>query len=101
MKNKGRDVLPLLIQLKKNIKKYKYFCHIHTKKSHHDILLGKNWRNYLYRNLLGNKEIISEIISDFERFDKLGFIFPEVYFEIIKKIENYENIISIRKYVLG
>ena len=92
VKNKGRDVLPLLIQLKKNVKNYKYFCHIHSKKSYHDSLLGEKWRNYLYQNLLGNKETISEILSDFERFDKLGFIFPEVYYEIIKKIDNYENI---------
>ena len=89
--NKGRDVLPLLIQLKKNVKNYKYFCHIHSKKSYHDSLLGEKWRKYLYQNLLGNKDIISEIISDFERFDRLGFIFPEAYFEIIKKIDNYEN----------
>ena len=91
VENKGRDVLPLLNQLKQYVKSYKYFCHIHTKKSYHDFLLGEKWRNYLYQNLLGNKEIISEIISDFERFDKLGFIFPEVYFEIIKKIDNYDH----------
>ena len=91
VKNKGRDVLPLLIQLKANIKNYKYFCHIHTKKSLHDSLLGEKWRNYLYQNLLGNKETISEILSEFERFDKLGFIFPEVYYKIINKIDNYEN----------
>jgi len=91
VKNKGRDVLPLIIQLKEQIKKYKYFCHIHTKKSAHDIVLGNNWRNYLYKNLLGSKELITEIISDFEKFDKLGFIFPEVYYEIIKKIDNYDS----------
>ena len=90
--NMGRDVLPLIIQLKNKIKKYKYFCHIHTKKSSHDIILGNNWRNYLYKNLLGSKEVISEIISDFENYEKLGFIFPEVYYEIIKKIDNYDNI---------
>lgn len=91
VKNKGRDVLPLIIQLKDKIKKYKYFCHIHTKKSAHDIVLGNNWRNYLYKNLLGSKELITDIISDFEKFDKLGFIFPEVYYEIIKKIDNYDD----------
>ena len=34
VKNKGRDILPLLIQLNnKIIKNYKYFCHIHSKKT--------------------------------------------------------------------
>lgn len=73
------------------MKKYKYFCHIHTKKSKHNTILGSNWRNYLYYNLLGSKEIISEILSDFENYEKLGFIFPEVYYDIIKNINDYDN----------
>ena len=91
VENKGRDVLPLLIQLKQKIKKYKYLCHIHTKKSNHDIILGNNWRNYLYNNLLGSTEIISYILNEFETYEYLGFIFPEVYYEIIKKIDEYDN----------
>ena len=89
--NKGRDVLPLITQMKYHIKNYKYFCHIHTKKSKHDALLGSNWRNYLYNNLLGNKRIISEILFDFENYEKLGFIFPEVYYDIIKNIDDYDS----------
>ena len=89
VENKGRDVLPFLNQMKFKIKNYKYFCHIHTKKSKHDTFLGFNWRNYLYGNLLGNKEIISDILIDFEKYGKLGFIFPEVYYGIIKDTNNY------------
>lgn len=77
--------------MKFKIKNYKYFSHIHTKKSKHDTILGTNWRNYLYENLLGSKDIISEILSDFEHFEKLGFIFPDVYYDIIKDIDNYET----------
>ena len=81
--NKGRDVLPLLIQLKNKIKYYKYFCHIHSKKSKTSPIIGKNWRNYLLNNLLGNAETVSEILSDFENMDKLGFIYPETFYDII------------------
>ena len=88
--NKGRDILPLLIQLKNVIKNYKYFCHIHTKKSLH-IILGEEWRNYLYNNLLGNNEIISEILTEFENNEKLGFIYPEPYYKIL-------NIFGMQKY---
>ena len=77
VKNKGRDVYPLIFQLKNVINKYKYFCHIHTKKSLHTPEFGDNWRKYLYGNLLGNKDIISEILSNFENIEKLGIIFPE------------------------
>ena len=82
--NIGRDVLPLLIQLKNIIKKYKYFCHIHTKKSFH-IDFGEEWRNYLYYNLLGNNEIISEILTEFEKYDNLGFIYPEPYYKVLNE----------------
>ena len=82
LENKGRDVMPLLIQMKNKVKKYKYICHIHTKKSVF-IDIGENWRNYLYNNLLGNENIISEILSDFENNDKLGFSFPENYYKAL------------------
>ena len=83
VENKGRDILPLLNQLKNMVKKYKYICHIHSKKTENHPYLGKNWRYYLYNNLLGSKEIVSEILSDFENYDRLGFIFPETYFQIL------------------
>ena len=79
--NKGRDVLPFLNQLQNQIKKYKYICHIHTKKSNH-INFGEDWRNYLFNNLLGNDKIISEILTEFERNTYLGIIFPEIYYKV-------------------
>ena len=82
LENKGRDVMPFLIQMKNKIKKYKYICHIHTKKSLF-IDIGENWRNYLYNNLLGTKNIVLEILSDFENNDKLGFTFPENYYKAL------------------
>ena len=62
--NKGRDVLPLLLQLNfKIIKKYKYFCHIHTKKTTFTNF-GDDWRKYLLENLLGSKDIVAEIAKN-------------------------------------
>ena len=81
--NKGRDVLPLLTQLKNKIKQYKYLCHIHSKKSKISPIIGIKWRKYLFENLLGNTKIVSELLSDLENNDKLGFIFPETFYEII------------------
>ena len=84
VKNKGRDVLPFLVQVKSKYRKYKYLCHIHSKKSKHSPKIGELWRKYLYNNLLGNINIVSEILSDFEKNKKLGFIFPETYYAKIK-----------------
>lgn len=109
--NKGRDVLPLLTQLKGRIKNYKYICHIHSKKSKTSPEIGISWRNYLYNNLLGNNKIISEILSDFESLDNLGFILPETFYEIInlsliltrknKKYMNYILKIIFKNYKIG
>ena len=82
LENKGRDVLPLIIQLKKIYHKYRFICHIHTKKSLHS-KMGDEWRNYLFNNLLGSKDIISEILTDFENNDKLGLIFPKIYYKLL------------------
>jgi hypothetical protein len=84
IENKGRDILPFLIQMGEVIDKYKYLCHLHSKKSLHAPELGNKWRNYLFNNLLGTTEIISEILSEFENYEKLGFIFPENYYKILK-----------------
>lgn len=89
--NRGRDVFPFIKQMKREFKKYKYICHIHTKKSVHKKFLGTYWREYIYENLIGNKDIISEIIYDFEKNEKLGFIFPEAYYDLIKGIKDFEN----------
>lgn len=97
--NKGRDVLPLLKQLNnKIIKKYKYFCHIHSKKTSFTNF-GDEWRHYLLENVLGSNSVVSEILTYYENNDKLGFIFPENYYKIFleygetltKKDKSYIN----------
>ena len=90
--NFGRDVFPFLTQMKKKYKQYKYICHIHTKKSYHKSLLGANWRHYLYKNLIGSEKIVSEVLFDFEKNEKLGFIFPEIYYDLNKEVNDFDNI---------
>ena len=85
VENKGRDVLPLITQMKSKYKQYKYICHIHSKKSQTSPEIGYLWRNYLYNNLLGNINIISEILHEFEDNKKLGLIFPETFYGIIRQ----------------
>jgi len=89
--NKGREVYPFIRQIRTKYKKYKYICPLHTKKSIHKKLLGSNWSIYLYNILIGYKIVIKDILYDFERYDKLGFIFPEAYYEIIKGIKNFKD----------
>ena len=34
--------------------------------------------------MLGSKEIVSEILTNFENYEKLGIIYPENYYEVIE-----------------
>ena len=98
--NKGRDVLPFLRQLKDKFKNYKYILHVHTKRSLSNPYIGFLWRNYLYNNLLGDSNIISEILMNFDNSNKIGIIFPETYYLIFNdanilksKTKKYTNFI--------
>lgn len=76
--NIGRDVIPFLRHLSPLTKKYDYFCHIHTKRSFQNDI-GDKWRVYLFDNLLGNVNVIKEIVNMFEVDSRLGLVFPETY----------------------
>jgi lipopolysaccharide biosynthesis protein len=65
LQDKERNFIPFLIQMRNYIKNYKYICHIHTKNSLF-LDIEEEWNNYLVNNLLGNENIVSEILTDFE-----------------------------------
>ena len=44
--NKGRNLLPMLIQMRHKITNYEYFCHIHSKKE--DKLNSEIYREIIY-----------------------------------------------------
>lgn len=78
--NRGRDVLPFVLQMRPHLKDYDYVCHLHSKKSsEYDSGLGDGWRAYLYNNLLGSREYIESVIGCFEKFDEIGLIFPDTF----------------------
>lgn len=50
---------------------------------------------------MGNKRIVSEILTDFENNDKLGFIFPETFYYIIKeRFKLTKKTFKYMKYIL-
>ena len=74
--NKGRDIAPFLSALRGVLPRYRYICHIHTKKSAH-LGCGNAWRRYLLRNLLGSESLVREILYMFEQEPALGIVFPQ------------------------
>ena len=79
-KSKNKNKLLFLIQIRKNIKHYKYFIHLYLKESKNNDKYDNILSKYLFQNLLGSNEIISQILTDFENNEHLGFIFPEIIY---------------------
>ena len=94
--NRGRDVAPFLIQMKKYYKKYKYICHIHSKKTNTSEY-GDFWREYLYRHLFGSKENLQAIFTLFEEDSNIGLIYPDTYPVLKNQAEWGGNKIGCKK----
>jgi len=76
--NRGRDVAPLLMQMKNRICRYDYICHMHSKKTTTNDH-GSEWRKYNYEHLLGNREYLKRIFYLFESEPDIGILMPETY----------------------
>jgi lipopolysaccharide biosynthesis protein len=83
IENRGRDLFPMVMQMKNKIWNYKYFCHIHSKKSN-STEFGNAWRDYLFQNLLGNEDIIKDNLDTLINKEDIGFIYPEVVYKLTK-----------------
>lgn len=77
--NRGRDIAPLYVQFAKDIVKYEYFLHIHSKKSLFSGQEQYGWRQYALDCLLGDKDIVNKIFSLFTSEYNIGLFFPETY----------------------
>lgn len=81
--NIGRDAYPFLYQMKKYGRDYDLICHIHTKKSNHQVSndFGDRWRQYLLDNLFGleGEDYVSNVLGVFSQYPEVGMVFPETY----------------------
>lgn len=79
VKNRGRDVAPLISSFGNDILKYEYICHIHSKKS---LFTGGEqtaWRKHLLDALLGSTDTINKHFYLFEKKQDIGLIYPETF----------------------
>lgn len=77
VKNRGRDVAPFLVEFSEELKSYDVCCKIHGKKSLYAGSEQSNWRNHLYHNLLGSKEIVRDITNAFKENKALGIVYSD------------------------
>lgn len=78
IENRGRDVSALLVGAAKYILDYDYVCFVHDKKvTQLDLgIKGYTFSERCFRNLLGSKELVCNIISLFEGNPYMGMLCP-------------------------
>ncbi|MBA3009203.1 MAG: glycosyltransferase [Proteobacteria bacterium] len=79
VENIGRDMGPLIFDLKKKILKgnYEVIGHFHSKKSlDTNTDMGNRWRRFLLDNLIGTKDDAKSVLSLFND-PRTGLVFPE------------------------
>lgn len=79
IKNRGRDVAPLLSAFGKKIMEYDYICHVHSKKSLFTGGEQTEWRQHLLNGLMGSGDIVKSNLYMLENGDKAGIIYPETF----------------------
>lgn len=85
--NIGRDIFPMLVQMKDCFEQYDYLLHIHTKRTFTQDY-GDEWRNYLWKNLLGSSTNVKNIFYEFEANKDIGIIYPIVYHKVFNQLVN-------------
>lgn len=96
--NRGRDIAPAFIGFKDIYKNYDLCLHLHTKKSPHATNRLFGWREYLYHNLLGSKEIVSGIFQIMDKTN-VGIVFPQYFSQIRISINWGENFSQTQKFL--
>jgi hypothetical protein len=96
--NRGRDISPFVVGFADRIQEVDIGCHLHTKKSQHYKSSFNDWRNYLFQQNLGSKEIVSSILKQFDN-PKVGMVAPSDFQPIDPLIQWGGNLRLVRSLV--
>ena len=77
VENRGRDLSALLVGAKEKISSYEYICFCHDKLSSQvNVSTGMDFQDLLWRNMLGSREYIYNVLNLFETNPRLGLAVP-------------------------
>lgn len=79
VKNRGRDVAPLVAVFGNKILEYDYVCHIHSKKSLFTGTEQTEWRVHLLEGLMGNEDIVRSHFYQLDKGENIGLLYPETF----------------------
>ncbi|URQ74231.1 MAG: hypothetical protein NBV76_06665 [Candidatus Ochrobactrum gambitense] len=96
--NRGRDIAPKYVGFRDVYFRYEAFLHLHSKKSLHANGLGSTWRKYLFKNLVGSREIAESNLALLSS-GCVGVVYPE-HIKQVKKDINWGYDFSIASGIL-
>ena len=79
--NRGRDIAPLYVLFGREIEKYDYFMHVHSKKSVYSGKEQYGWRQFSMDCLLKDENTVRKIFALFES-KNIGLFYPETFGEM-------------------
>ncbi len=79
--NIGRDYAPMFVLFNDDLKNYDYIMHVHSKKSLRTGTSQDDWRNYLLRFLLGDREKIMKHFYLMEN-KNVGLVYPDTHYSV-------------------
>lgn len=76
--NRGRDLSTLIVSYRKEAMNYDYVCYMHDKKVRQltPQTIGYGFAYKCFENILGTKDFVNNIISTFEKNERLGMMAP-------------------------
>ena len=80
--NRGRDLAPMFCTFGKELAKYDYLAHLHSKKSVYNKGATEGWREYLCNSLLGSKERVRRIFGLMHGKKPCGVVYPQNYIDV-------------------
>jgi hypothetical protein len=78
VENRGRDIAPLIVHCRSELRKVDLGLHVHTKKSLHYASEFASWRTFLFQHNLGSAALVRQIIALLQN-DHIGAVAPCVY----------------------
>jgi GT2 family glycosyltransferase/glycosyltransferase involved in cell wall biosynthesis len=79
--NRGRDVAPFLVEFGRKLLAYDLVLHLHSKRSPHSPKHA-GWRRYLLHYTLGNRAVVTQILTAFYADPNVGVFQPPYHPEV-------------------
>jgi predicted HAD superfamily hydrolase len=77
--NRGRDMAPMFCAFGKELSRYDFIAHLHSKKSSYNKGATLGWREYLCTELFGSRRRIQQIFTLLSAGNPAGIVYPQTY----------------------